>query len=127
MNQQYILKEEHWQRIKDYLPGSRHEAGKTGCDNRRFLEAVIWIANSGGPWRELPPEFGNWPSVHRRFIRWRELGLWQTIFNTLSVNKDTEWLLIDPSIAQVGRRSRSRKRGRRKPVDDGMEGFGQTG
>lgn len=28
---------------------------------------IFWITRTGSPWRDLPDEFGNWNSVHRRY------------------------------------------------------------
>ena len=44
-------------------------------DNRRFVNAVLWIMRTGAPWRDLPPDYGNWKNTHRRFCRWRDKGV----------------------------------------------------
>ena len=43
-------------------------------DNRMFLEAVLWMARVGAPWRDLPETFGNGNSVFQRFRRWAQKG-----------------------------------------------------
>jgi len=95
------LTDTQWERIKDALPGKKSDPGRTGSDNRLFVEAVYWIGRNGGRWRSLPKEYGKWATVHKRFIRWSKLGVWQMIFNTLAVNADTEWLMIDSSIIRA--------------------------
>jgi len=55
--------------IKDSLPGQQGDPGRTGDDNRRFIEAVMRIARPGVPWRDLPPEYGKWFGFHKRFVR----------------------------------------------------------
>ena len=97
----YELTDSQWERIKDALPGQRAHPGKTAQDNRLFLEAVCWVGRNGGRWRALPSEYGKWYSVHKRFIRWARNGVWQMIFNTLAVNADTEWLMIDSTIIRA--------------------------
>jgi transposase len=92
---------EQWNRIKDALPGKKSDPGRTAQDNRLFVEAVYWIGRNGGRWRSLPPKFGKWYSVHKRFLRWAEKGIWQMIFNTLAADADTEWLMIDSSIIRA--------------------------
>jgi len=41
------------------LPGKASDRGRTGRDNRLFVEAILWLACAGAPWRDLPKAFGN--------------------------------------------------------------------
>jgi len=70
------IADEPWGRIKDFLPGQPDDPGVTASDNRRFVNAVLWIAKTGAPWRDLPERFGNWNSIWRRFDRWSAKGVW---------------------------------------------------
>ena len=54
------INDEHWNRIKDLLPGQAGHVGVTAKDNRLFINAVLRIAKTGAPWRDLPERFGNW-------------------------------------------------------------------
>ena len=94
------LREDQWERIKDALPGKAGDVGRTG-DNRRFVEAVMWLGRTGAPWCALPRVYGRWPGVHQRFRRWAKAGIWQMMFNTLAVDADTEWLMIDATIIRA--------------------------
>ena len=60
-----------WELIAPYLPGQRGQWGGIAEDNRRFINAVFWVLRTGAPWRDLPPDYGKWGTVHQRFIRWR--------------------------------------------------------
>ena len=97
----YDLRDDQWEIIKDSLPGKPGDRGRSGEDNRRFICAVMWIARTGSPWRALPKEYGNWSSVHKRFMRWAQAGVWQMIFNTLSVDEDNEWLMLDSTMIRA--------------------------
>jgi transposase len=66
---QTLLSNSQWERIAPLIPGNPGDPGRHGEDNRGFLEAALWIARTGVPWRDLHPEFGNWNSVFRRFRR----------------------------------------------------------
>ena len=65
------------------------------------MNAVLWILRTGAPWRDLPREFGKWGSVHQRFRRWRDAGVWERILNVLAKRPDFEWLMIDASHCKV--------------------------
>src|SRR2546430_9188963 len=72
--ERFILRDDQWERVKHLLPGKETDRGVTAKDNRLFLEAVLWIARTGAPWRDLPRYFGNWNSVYVRFSRWAKKG-----------------------------------------------------
>ena len=48
-----LLPNDQWEGIKDLLPGKKGDPGKTGGVNRLLIEAVLWIARTGSPWRGL--------------------------------------------------------------------------
>lgn len=97
----YDLRDDQWEAIKDSLPGKEGDSGRKAEDNRRFIRAVMWIARTGAPWRALPAEYGKWATVHKRFIRWSKAGVWQMIFNTLAVNADVEWIMMDSTMIRA--------------------------
>ncbi|MGL4262866.1 MAG: transposase, partial [Afipia sp.] len=59
------LRDDQFERIAALLPGKARDPGRTAADNRRFVEAVLWIARTGSPWRDLPAQFGPWNSVYQ--------------------------------------------------------------
>jgi len=105
MQLRHTLRDDQWERIKDALPGKQSDRGVTARDNRLFIDAIMWIAKTGAPWRDLPDHYGKWSSVHKRFIRWSKNGVWQMIFNTLAIDADTEWLMIDSTIVRAHQHS----------------------
>ncbi len=108
-----VLRDDQWKRIKEALPGKSGDPGRSGEDNRKFVEAVMWIGRNGARWRSLPSEYGKWSTVHKRFMRWSKKGIWQMIFNTLAVDADTEWLMIDSSIVRAHQHAAGAKGGRK--------------
>ena len=96
-----VLSDEQWERVGPLLPGKKGDRGRSGKDNRLFLEAVLWIVRTGSPWRDLPENFGNWSSVWKRFRRWALKGVFDRIFAALSGDPDFEYALIDGTIVRV--------------------------
>lgn len=109
--QRHALRDDQWERIKDALPGKPGDRGRSSPDNRLFIEAVMWIGKTGAPWRDLPASYGKWSSVHKRFMRWSQKGVWQMIFNTLAAQADTEWLMIDSTIVRAHQHAAGAKGG----------------
>ena len=95
------LRDDQWESVRPLLPGKQTDCGVTAKDNRTFLEAVLWIARTGAPWRDLPEEFGHWHRVYVRYDRWSKKGYWAAIFEVLATDKDLEYLMVDGSIARV--------------------------
>ena len=107
-----VLTDMQWDRIKGFCLGKKTDPGQTGGDGRLFVEAVLWIARTGAPWRDLPEQFGNWNSVFKRFRRWVNNGVFQRIFNELSSQElDLEYVSVDGSIVKVHRHGQGAKGG----------------
>ena len=117
-----VLREDQWDRVKDLLPGKATDRGVTAKNNRLFLEAVLWIARTGSPWRDLPEEFGHWHRVYVRYNRWSKKGVWEKIFEALSADKDMEFLMVDGSIARVHQHGAPKKTHEMRNVSVSPEG-----
>ena len=90
-----ILSDAQWKSIAPELPGKKGDPGRSGTDNRRFVEAVLWMARTGVPWRDLPEEFGKRKTVYTRFWRWARKGIWESLFKRLAEDPDFEYVMID--------------------------------
>ena len=96
-----LLRDNQWERIKDLVPGKASDRAVAAKDNRLFIEAVLWIARTGSPWRDLPPALGNWHATSTRFSRWGKAGVWQRVIDAVSEDADLEALLIDSTIVRA--------------------------
>lgn len=84
-----------------FFPGKSGDPGRSAADNRRFVEAVLWIVRVGAPWRDLPASFGSWNSVFQRFRRWAKGGVFERLFTALADDPDFEYAIIDGTIIRV--------------------------
>jgi transposase len=111
------LRDDQWERLKAFVPGGRK--GKRGprTDNRRFLNALLWMARSGSRWRDLPRQLGKHEAVKRRYYRWIEMGVLDEILAALAHEADLEWLMIDSTIVRAHQHAAGarRQKGGRMP------------
>jgi putative transposase len=105
------LTDRQWVRIEKLVAGKQGDKGRTGVDNRLFVDAVLWIVRTGAPWRDLPGGFGNWNSVYVRFRRWARKGLWERLFRELAKEPDFEHVMIDATIVRAHQHSAGAKGG----------------
>jgi len=123
MMARYGLRDDQWNRIKDFLPGREGHVGGTAADNRLFIEAVLYRYRAGIPWRDLPARFGDWKVVHRRLRRWCESGVFERIFRHLASDSDNEYMMIDSTIVRAHQHSAgARKKGGLNKRSDAPEG-----
>jgi transposase len=106
-----VLSDMQWSRIEKLCVGKPEDPGGTGGNNRMFVEAVLYVARTGCPWRDLPAAFGNWNSVYIRFNRWSEGGVWLRIFTALSDDPDFEYLIVDSTIVRAHQHAAGAKGG----------------
>src|SRR5215471_3310154 len=105
----YGLRDDQWDRIKDFLPGRDGHVGGTAADNRLFV-AVLFRFRAGVPWRDLPGRFGDWKIVYQRFNRWAKSGVFERIFKVLASDHDNEYMMIDATIVRASAQCRRTKK-----------------
>src|SRR5215207_5160945 len=100
MGNRHAISDDDFARIDHLLPGRPGDTGWVAADNRLFPDAVLYVAKTGIPWRDLPERFGNWNSVWRRFDRWARKGTWARVFEALQ-DPDLEWLILDSTVVRA--------------------------
>ena len=89
------LTDAQWETITPHCLGRECDPERTGPDPRLFVEAVLWIARTGCPWRDLPEDFGKWNTVFKRFRRWVKADAFYLMFRVLAEDADFEYAMID--------------------------------
>ena len=117
--ERFVLTDAQWAEMEPHCLGKKGDPGRTGGGNRLFVEAVLWIARTGSAWRDLPPLFGKWNSVFRRFRDWVRADVFQRLFDAVSGDPDLEYAMVDGTIVKVHRHGQGAKGGlRARPSAD---------
>lgn len=111
MAKRYELSDDQWERIKNLLPGKRSDPGRTGSDNRNFVNGVLWVLRSGARWYDLPERYGKWKTVHKRFTRWAKSGVWEKVFKSLLKDRDNAYMMLDSSLVKAHQQAATGKGG----------------
>ncbi|WP_227000731.1 transposase [Komagataeibacter diospyri] len=113
----FVLTDAHWTKMASLCLGKKTDRGRSGKDNRLFIEAVLRIARPGNPWRDLPPVFRTLepglPALHRLG---RKSGIFQRISEAVSGDTDMEYAMArrygDPgSLPRAGGKRGTGKKG----------------
>ncbi|WP_205049090.1 transposase [Paracoccus acridae] len=74
-----MLTDAEWAMIEPCCSGNRAVSGRSGCHNRLFIEAVLWIARTGSPRQDLPGRLGDVRTIFWRFIDRRKAHVFKWI------------------------------------------------
>ena len=79
-----LLTDEAWAELAPILAAIKSRAGSPPVlSDRMCIEAVLSLARTGTPWRDLPEDFGHWDAVSNRFRRWEARGIWRQLWERL--------------------------------------------
>lgn len=106
----HALTDEQWRRLQRVLPPQLRGPASTLGD-RLFIEAVLFRAKTGLPWRDLPERFGSWKTVYNRFSNWARKGHWATIFKELQLEVDETGSIVDGTVVRAHQDSAGGKGG----------------
>ena len=115
------LTDEQWQRIAPLLPEERgHSSRPAKLRNRVFINAILYIAKTCAPWRDLPERFGPWKTVHNKFSRWNASRVFDGVLQIFAGDADHESSIIDASYVRAHQHSAGGKGGPRFNVLDAL-------
>lgn len=102
------LTDEQWKLIEEVFPAPAL-TGRPPTDRRLIVDGILWILNTGSPWRDLPEEFGPWETVYGCFNRWNDDGTLDIILQNLRGERidsgamDDDLWCIDGTIVRAHR------------------------
>ena len=109
----YELSDRQWVRIAPLIAGKASDPGRTGANNRLFVNAVLWVIRSGAHWHDLPERYGKYKTVHKRFTRWAKAGVWERIFEDLTSDPDNQYLMLDSTVVRAHQQAANGKGGQK--------------
>jgi putative transposase len=116
----YMLTNPVWQELEPRVAAAKRSVAgaKPELPDRLFLEAVLYRARTGTPWRDLPEVFGDWNAVYQRNKRWRLAGVWERLFDTLPTGDGTaevRRLFVDSTTVRAHPHAAGAKKKTRRP------------
>ena len=122
----YMLTDELWQAMRPLVDGARRFKGgqRPALPDRDFFEALLYLARTSIPWRDLPGEFGRWDAVYKRFRRWISSGALERLFQAMTAEPsfgEVRRVLIDATIVRAHQHAAG---ARRKKKRSGWSGRG---
>ena len=102
----YMLTDGLWAAMEPLVvKAKQHKGGQPPVlPERAFFEALLYLARTGVPWRDLPAEFGRWDAVYNRFRRWVASGALRRLFEALTADPafgGFRRVLIDSTIVRA--------------------------
>src|SRR5687768_4331762 len=108
------MRDEDWAVVLEVFRACRSSRGDKGRNDRKFLEALHYFTLHNITWRALPPEFGNWNSVWKRFWRLSQTGVFEAFFDALAGMSKTAHLvqMFDSTVVRAHVSAAGGKRGK---------------
>lgn len=102
----YMITDDLWATLGPAVrQAKRYTCGQPpALPDRMFLEALLYWARTGIPWRDLPDVFGAWDAVYNRFRRWVGSGTLTALFEVLTADPafgEVRRVLLDSTIVRA--------------------------
>src|SRR5215467_304203 len=120
----YMLTDDLWAAMEPHVrQAKRHRGGQTPVlPDRAFFEALLYLARTGIPWRDLPAEFGRWDAVYNRFRRWVHSGALRRLFEALTADPalaECRRVLIDATVVRAHQHAAGAPRKKKRSAPGG--------
>lgn len=114
------IPDELWKRVVVWIP--RHErdprGGRKRIADRRAMSGILYRLRTGCQWDAIPQEFGSGSTCYRRFVEWRQVGVFHMMHVEMLLYYDEQrgidwdWASLDSAIVKAPKGGTSRARTR---------------
>jgi transposase len=123
----YMLTDDLWTRLEPLVRQAKWYKGgrKPAVPDRDFFEALLYLARTGLPWRDLPSEFGAWDAVYNRFRRWVRSGGLRALFEAMTADPQfgaVRRVFIDSTIVRAHQHAAGARRKHKRSGPGGRRG-----
>ena len=95
-----------WASMEQFFPLPKPGPNEWKYDRRDVVDAVLYKARTGCPWRMLPHDFPPWSTVWGYFRMWRDDGTWERVNDYLrGAVREKEGRDTNPSLGIVDSQS----------------------
>jgi transposase len=120
----YMLTDELWAAMEPLVRAAKtHKGGQRPIlSERMFFEAVLYLARTGVPVRDLPGEFGEWDAVYHRWRRWVRSGAMKRLFEGMTADPqfgDVRRVLVDSTTIRAHRHAAGVRRRKKRSGESG--------
>jgi putative transposase len=120
------LTDEEWAIVQPFLPPPPKRGRRPTTDLREVLNALRYLARSGGGWRMLPKDFPPWQTVYWWFRRFVRRLLFRTLHDvTLMLDREREGREQSPSAAVIDSQSIKAPAAQKRGFDAGKKVVGR--
>jgi transposase len=120
----YMLTDDLWAAMEPLVRQAKtHKGGQPPVlPERLFFEAVLYLARTGIPLRDLPSEFGEWDAVYNRLRRWVHSGAMGRLFDLLTADPafgEVRRVLVDSTLVRAHRHAAGALRKKKRSAPGG--------
>jgi len=92
---QYEINDELWEKIKPLIPVRKKKSGHTSMEDRKAMNAIFYVLQTGCSWKSIPRSLGAGTTVHNRFREWKKAGVFRALWNNGIIDRNLKKVMSD--------------------------------
>ena len=105
----YEVTDSQWEKIRELLPPKK--TGRPFKNLRDTFNGILWVLCTGASWRDIPERYGKWNAIYKCFAHWSDAGVFEKIFEMVSMKDEFVELSIDSTYVKAHKAAAGAKKG----------------